>query len=78
MTESKAPRRSVKIIIIVKISFAFSFLPSPRTFETSAVPPVPIMKPMPPSIITNGITRLIEAKAVLPAKFETKSPSTTP
>ena len=63
---------------MVKYRFAFSGSPSPRTLDTRAVPPVPIMKPMPPSTMINGMTRLIAAKAVFPAKFETNSPSTTP
>ena len=51
---------------------------TPRHFATSALPPVPIMNPTPPSIIRNGITRFTEANAVLPTKFDTKYPSTTP
>ena len=39
---------------------------------------MPTIKPTPPSIITNGIIRLIDAKEVLPAKLDTKKPSTTP
>ena len=34
-------------------------------FETSAVPPVPIMKPMPPSTMINGMTRLDRRKGRL-------------
>ena len=52
--------------------------PAPRILDTRAVPPVPSMKPMPPRIITKGITRFTEAKAVLPTKLDTNRPSTTP
>ena len=63
---------------MVKYRFAFSGSPSPRTLDTRAVPPVPIMKPMPPSTMINGITRLMAANGVFPAKFDTNRPSTTP
>lgn len=52
--------------------------PSPSVFATSALPPVPTMKPMPPSIIMNGIIRFIAANGILPTKLETNRPSTTP
>ena len=56
----------------------FSLSPSPKVFATSAEPPVPNMKPTVDSIIRNGIIRLIAANGVLPAKLDTKKPSTTP
>ena len=45
--------------------------------QNTAVPPVPIIKPRLPRIMINGITKLMEANAVFPAKFDTKNPSTT-
>ena len=65
-------------ISIENISLARFLLPCPRVMETRALPPVPIMKPMEPNIMQRGIMRLMAAKGVLPAKFETKIPSTTP
>ena len=53
-------------------------LPSPKVFATSAVPPVPNIMPAVERIIKNGMMRLTAAKGVLPAKLETKNPSTTP
>ena len=57
---------------------ALSKSPSPMVFEMSALPPVPNIKPMEPRIIRNGMMKLTAAKGVLPTKFETKNPSTTP
>ena len=61
----------------LEVNLINSKSPSPRTLDTRAVPPVPIMKPIPPSTMTNGIIRLIAAKEVFPEKFETNRPSTT-
>ena len=72
------PPITTALINIVKHSFALCFLPWPSNLETKAVPPVPNIKPSPAVIIINGITKLIAAKAVLPAKLEIKKPSTTP
>ena len=77
-TDRITPRISVSRIIMEKVWFARLRSPSPRIFDTSAVPPVPIIKPIPPSTMINGMIRLIAANGVLPAKLETKSPSTTP
>lgn len=78
MPDSTTPSANVNSTIMENVRLAFSGSPSPRILDTSAVPPVPIMKPMPPRIMTNGITRFTEAKAVLPTKLDTNSPSTTP
>ena len=72
------PPRAVAIIIKVKYSLARSLSPRPMVFATMAVPPVPSMKPKPPRIIIRGKIMLIAAKGVLPTKFDTKRPSTTP
>ena len=48
------PSRIQNFIIIVKSSFALFSLPSPRVFATRAVPPVPIINPVPPRIMMNG------------------------
>ena len=77
-TDSVTPSMNVRYIIIENPRRACSSFFSPRHFATSALPPVPIMNPTPPSIIRNGITRFTEANAVLPTKFDTKYPSTTP
>ena len=50
----------------------------PKVYAMSAVAPVPTIKPNVPSIIKKGITRFTAANATLPAKLETKIPSTTP
>ena len=67
-----------RYISIEKYSLAFSFLPSPSVFDTMALPPVPIINPTEPSIITTGIIRLTAANASLPTKLDTNTPSTTP
>ena len=77
MSEIMAPTMAVPATIIVKYSLALSFFFSPRVIATSALPPVPNMKPTPPNIIRNGIIRLMAAKASLPTKLETNRPSTT-
>ena len=60
-----------------KYLFAKSALPSPNVLATTAVPPVPIMKPKAPKIIKIGIIKLMAAKGILPTKLETNKPSTT-
>lgn len=62
---------------IEKYRFASSRLPSPSAIDTTALPPVPIRKPTVPIPMSSGIIRLIAANEVLPAKLETKKPSTT-
>ena len=47
-------------------------------FATSAVPPVPNIKPTVETIIEKGMMRFTAAKGVFPAKLDTKKPSTTP
>ena len=44
----------------------------------SALPPVPNIKPKAPSTIMKGYIKFTAAKGVLPAKLDTKYPSTTP
>ena len=60
-----------------KIRLAFSEFPSPKVLAINALPPVAKMKPTMLRNIRNGKMRLRAAKAVFPAKFDTKSPSTT-
>ena len=69
---------TVTHIIMENVRLARSPSPCPMILETNAVPPVPIMKPMPPSTIMKGMTRLIAAKDSFPAKLDTNRPSTTP
>lgn len=57
---------------------AFFNPPSPTVFAISAPPPVPNIKPIHPNIIRKGIIKLTAVNAVLPTKFDTKNPSTTP
>lgn len=76
--DSTAPNSSVNSTSMEKVRWASSCLPSPSSLDTRAVPPVPIMKPMPPRIITKGMTKFTAAKGVLPTKLETNRPSTTP
>ena len=58
-------------------SLARFLLPVPSVIATRALPPVPSIKPMQPNACKNGIMRLTAANACLPAKLETKNPSTT-
>ncbi len=74
----KSPRIMVNKINIVKVWFALSFFPHPSSIATRALPPVPIINPIPPRIITNGMTRFRAAKGVLPTKSDTNRPSITP
>ena len=52
--------------------------PWPMVRAIRALPPAPNMKPTVPSIISTGMIKLTAAKGVLPTKFDTKKPSTTP
>ena len=52
--------------------------PSPIVFDTNALPPVPIINPIVPNIISAGIIRLTAAKLSEPTTFDTNIPSTTP
>ena len=63
---------------MVKYWLARRLSPSPMVLATSALPPVPNMKPIPPNTMMKGITRFTAAKGVLPTKLDTNSPSTTP
>ena len=78
MTVVIIPHITVKYTSIVKYCDALFLSPSPSVLATSALPPAPIIKPKPPRIIMNGITRLIAANDTFPAKLDTKKPSTTP
>ena len=51
-------------------------MPSPKVLATSALPPVPTIMPTEAKIITAGKIRFTAARAVLPAKLDTKNPST--
>ena len=55
---------------------AFSCLPSPKNFATSALPPVPNIYPNVLNMMRNGNMKLSPAKGVVPAKLDTKTPST--
>ena len=48
------------------------------SFATMALPPVPNINPTAASSIRKGIIKFTAAKGVLPAKLDTKNPSTTP
>lgn len=78
ITENTNPRIISKYISIEKYLFAFSFSPSPIVFETKALPPVPIMKPIEPNIINAGIIKFTAANPSEPTQFDTNIPSTTP
>ena len=64
--EKITPNIAVTYTSMEKYSFASSFLPSPRVLPTSALPPVPIIKPSAEIAIRRGRIRLMEARAVLP------------
>ena len=65
-TVSVRPTTMTKPIIIVKMRLALSLWPQPISLATSALPPVPIMKPMPPSTMMNGMMKFSAANDVLP------------
>ena len=71
-------RKIAEYTTIEKSLFAFSLSPSPKTFEISAQPPVPIIKPGAPRTIRYGIMKFSAANSVSPTIFDTKRPSTTP
>ena len=50
---------------------------SPIVFATMALPPVPNINPIAPSIIRNGMMKLTAVNCDFPTKFDTKKPSTT-
>ena len=74
----KMPVTAEKYTNKEKSLFALSLFPSPIVFDTNALPPVPNIKPIAPKIIRKGIIKFTAAKDVLPTKFDTKYPSTTP
>ncbi len=53
------------------------FAAGSQVYATSALPPVPSMKPTAPNTMRNGIMRFTAAKASEPTKLDTKTPSTT-
>ena len=59
------PSSRVNSTIMEKVLWASSLLPSPSSLDTRAVPPVPIIKPMPPRIMMKGMTKLMAAKGGL-------------
>ena len=75
---SATPQAIEEYTISEKILLALSLSPSPMVFAISAPPPVPNIKPTQPRIISTGIIKFTAAKAVSPAKLDTKNPSTTP
>ena len=78
IAENAAPIRIAVSTRSEKISFARLLSPSPSVRATSALPPVPNIKPTVDRIISSGKIRFTAAKGVLPAKLDTKNPSTTP
>ena len=56
----------------MKSCFALSSSPSPIVLATSALPPVPSIKPRDPIIMITGYIIFTAARAVLPIKFDTK------
>ena len=75
---STSPVTITNAMSIEKYSLARSFFPWPSVMDTSALPPVPIIKPTDPNIMSTGIMRLTAANESLPTQFDTKIPSTTP
>ena len=72
-----AARMKVNWTSIVNIPWARSRSPSPIVLATSADPPVPTIRPSAPMSMIAGQMTLSAAKAVVPTKFDTNSPSTT-
>ena len=62
---------------MLKILLARRSSPCPIVIDTKAEPPVPIIKPNAPMIMTAGQMTFSAAKAVVPTKLETNNPSTT-
>ena len=78
MAERITPLTIQRYMSIEKYSLAFSSFFSPRVLDTMALPPVPTIKPVEPSIIITGIIRFTAANASLPTQFDTNTPSTMP
>lgn len=72
------PNTTSEYINSEKYLFALSISPSPSVFEIIALPPVPNIKPIVPTIISAGIIRLTDAKALPLTTLEINNPSTTP
>ncbi len=72
------PITNVKTMSMPKYLFARGRSPSPCVVAMIALPPVPTMKPAELRIMINGMMKFTAAKAVSPAKLETKKPSTMP
>ena len=75
--EMAAPPPTSTRIRVVKYSLAFSPSPVPMTRATSALPPVPIIKPKAPTIMVRGKMMFTAARALSPTRLDTNSPSTT-
>ena len=73
---STEPTAKAKMTSSEKWRRARARLPSPKVLATSALPPVPTIMPTEAKIITAGKIRFTAARAVLPAKLDTKNPST--
>ena len=73
----KKARYRVKRISMLKILLARRSSPCPIVIDTKAEPPVPIINPNAPMIMTAGQMTFSAAKAVVPTKLETNNPSTT-
>ena len=65
-TVAEMPQITVNSTIMEKYRLARSWSPSPRVIAVSALPPVPSINPMPPTIMRKGITRLMDAKGIFP------------
>ena len=65
-TVARIPQITVNSTIMEKYRLASSCFPSPSVMDVSALPPVPNMNPIPPTIIRKGITRLMDAKGIFP------------
>ena len=77
-TASTAPTAAATYTNREKHRLARSLSPSPKDLATMAEPPVPNISPTVDRIMRNGQARFTAAKGVLPAKLDTKNPSTTP
>lgn len=75
--ERRAPPATTVRIRVVKYCRALTGSPMPMARATSALPPVPSMKPKAPTIMVRGKMMFTAARALSPTRLETKRPSTT-
>ena len=72
-TATTKPVMKVENTTREKIFCAFSLFPSPIVLAIRALPPVPNIKPIAPTIIKNGMIKLMAANGVFQQSLKQKS-----